>query len=56
MASDALFSVRLSIAGLRCKREIWRIHTVLSKMRSIARVLLTLPEKVRGCQCGWAAV
>jgi len=35
----------LGTYGLRCKREIWRVHTLLSKMRSIARILLTLPEK-----------
>jgi small subunit ribosomal protein S9e len=31
--------------GLRNKRENWRVHTLLAKMRSIARALLTLPEK-----------
>ena len=31
--------------GLRNKREIWRAHTMVTKVRSIARVLLTLPEK-----------
>lgn len=31
--------------GLRNKREIWRIQLVLSKIRSVARVLMTLPEK-----------
>lgn len=30
--------------GLRCKREIWRIQIMLTKMRNTARVLLTLPE------------
>lgn len=30
--------------GLRCKREIWRVNVVLSKMRRTARLLLTLPE------------
>ena len=29
--------------GLRCKREIWRVNVVLSKMRRTARQLLTLP-------------
>ena len=28
--------------GLRCKREIWRVNVVLSKMRRVARTLLTL--------------
>eukprot|EP00906_Rhabdomonas_costata_P012573 RCo018106 len=31
--------------GLRCKREIWRVQTVLKKMRDTARILLTLPEE-----------
>ena len=40
------------VVGLRNKREIWRVHTLLSKMRTIARILLTLPEKVRArCVC-----
>ena len=30
--------------GLRCKREIWRVNMLLSKMRRTARLLLTLPE------------
>merc|ERR1712000_212469 len=30
--------------GLRCKREIWRVNVVLSKMRRTARLLLTLTE------------
>jgi small subunit ribosomal protein S9e len=30
--------------GLRCKREIWRVNFMLSKMRRTARLLLTLPE------------
>ena len=30
--------------GLRCKREIWRINVVLSKMRRTARLLLTMSE------------
>ena len=30
--------------GLRCKREIWRVNVVLSKMRRTARLLLTLPQ------------
>jgi len=33
------------VYGLRNKREIHRVHTALAKMRSIARTLLTLPEK-----------
>ena len=32
--------------GLRCKKEIWRVQFTLAKCRSIARELLTLPEKV----------
>jgi hypothetical protein len=38
--------------GLRCKREIHRVSYALSKMRSVARHLLTLPVKVgcRGCR------
>jgi small subunit ribosomal protein S9e len=31
--------------GLRNKREVWRVQYMLSKVRSIARHLLTLPEK-----------
>ena len=31
--------------GLRNKREIWRVNYALAKVRSIARVLLTLDEK-----------
>jgi hypothetical protein len=31
--------------GLRCKREIWRVMYTLAKCRTIARTLLTLPEK-----------
>jgi len=31
--------------GLRNKREYWRVQFLLSKIRSVARVLLTLPEK-----------
>ena len=30
--------------GLRCKREIWRVNLMLSKLRRTARTLLTLPE------------
>ena len=30
--------------GLRCKREIWRVNVLLSKMRRTARLLLTLPD------------
>ena len=31
--------------GLRCKKEIWRVNYMLAKVRSVARELLTLPEK-----------
>jgi len=31
--------------GLRNKREVYRVSLVLSKIRSVARSLLTLPEK-----------
>eukprot|EP00602_Paraphysomonas_sp_CaronLab_P009546 CAMPEP_0185018874 /NCGR_PEP_ID=MMETSP1103-20130426/1549_1 /TAXON_ID=36769 /ORGANISM="Paraphysomonas bandaiensis, Strain Caron Lab Isolate" /LENGTH=194 /DNA_ID=CAMNT_0027548907 /DNA_START=29 /DNA_END=613 /DNA_ORIENTATION=+ len=31
--------------GLRCKREIWRVQLVLSKVRKAARNLLTLDPK-----------
>merc|ERR1711974_127415 len=31
--------------GLRCKREVWRVHTALGKIRKAARILLTLDEK-----------
>jgi len=31
--------------GLRCKREVHRVGFILSKVRAIARTLLTLPEK-----------
>ncbi|KAJ0396146.1 hypothetical protein P43SY_006984 [Pythium insidiosum] len=31
--------------GLRCKREIWRVQFMLSKLRKAARELLTLDEK-----------
>lgn len=31
--------------GLRNKREVWRVTYLLSRIRSVARVLLTLPEK-----------
>eukprot|EP00993_Chasmostoma_nieuportense_P004058 NODE_4740_length_747_cov_103.933871_g4580_i0.p1 GENE.NODE_4740_length_747_cov_103.933871_g4580_i0~~NODE_4740_length_747_cov_103.933871_g4580_i0.p1 ORF type:complete len:218 (+),score=47.90 NODE_4740_length_747_cov_103.933871_g4580_i0:61-654(+) len=30
--------------GLRCKREVWRVGLMLTKMRSAARILLTLEE------------
>lgn len=30
--------------GLRCKKEVWRVGAVLTKMRSAARQLLTLEE------------
>jgi ribosomal protein uS4 len=31
--------------GLRCKRELWRVQYVLSRIRNAARELLTLDEK-----------
>ena len=31
--------------GLRCKREIWRVQFMLSKVRKAARTLLTLSDK-----------
>lgn len=31
--------------GLRNKREVWRVQYTLAKIRSVARHLLTLPEK-----------
>ncbi|XP_010274527.1 PREDICTED: 40S ribosomal protein S9-2-like [Nelumbo nucifera] len=31
--------------GLRCKRELWRVQYVLSRIRNAARMLLTLDEK-----------
>jgi len=31
--------------GLRCKREIWRVQLILSKVRKAARTLLTLDKK-----------
>lgn len=31
--------------GLRCKREIWRVQYMLSKVRKAARILLTLDAK-----------
>lgn len=31
--------------GLRCKRELWRVQYVLSRIRNNARMLLTLDEK-----------
>lgn len=31
--------------GLRCKRELWRVGFVLSKVRSASRELLTMEEK-----------
>jgi len=31
--------------GLRNKREVWRVQYTLAKIRSVARELLTLPEK-----------
>ena len=30
--------------GLKCKREIWRVQLMLTKLRNTARILLTLPE------------
>jgi small subunit ribosomal protein S9e len=41
--------------GLRNKCEIWRTQTLLKKMRSIARVLLMLPEKVFALRCAFSA-
>ena len=32
-------------SGLRNKREVWRVQLSLAKIRSVARALLTLPEK-----------
>jgi len=32
--------------GLRNKREIWRVQYTLAKVRTVARELLTLPEKI----------
>ena len=34
------------LLGLRNKREVYRVNYTLSKVRSVARHLLTLPEKV----------
>lgn len=34
-----------SFVGLRNKREVWRVQFALAKIRSVARSLLTLPEK-----------
>jgi len=31
--------------GLRNKREVWRVNLTLAKIRSVARILLTLEEK-----------
>jgi len=31
--------------GLRNKREVWRVQYILSNIRTVARELLTLPEK-----------
>uniref|UniRef100_A0A0E0JAH1 30S ribosomal protein S4, chloroplastic n=1 Tax=Oryza nivara TaxID=4536 RepID=A0A0E0JAH1_ORYNI len=31
--------------GLRCKRELWRVHYALNRIRNAARHLLTLDEK-----------
>jgi small subunit ribosomal protein S4 len=33
--------------GLRNKRELWKAHTELSRIRSLARALLALPHEVR---------
>merc|ERR1712216_869862 len=30
--------------GLRCKREVWRVHLTLARLRKAARELLTLEE------------
>jgi len=42
--------------GLRCKREIWRVNLVLSKMRRTARQLLTLPATHQRRQIEGAAL
>ena len=42
--------------GLRCKREIWRVNVVLSKMRRTARLLLTLPANHQRRQIEGAAL
>lgn len=39
-------------AGLRNKREVYRVNYTLSKVRSVARSLLTLPEKVSSNTAG----
>jgi small subunit ribosomal protein S9e len=41
---DAISLIPLPV-GLRNKREIWRVQYTLAKIRSVARNLLTLPEK-----------
>ena len=33
------------LSGLRNKREVWRVQYTLAKIRTVARELLTLPEK-----------
>lgn len=42
--------------GLRCKREIWRVNVVLSKMRRTARTLLTMPATHQRRQIEGAAL
>ena len=37
--------------GLRNKREVWRVRYALAQVRSVARQLMTLPEKVAHCLC-----
>ena len=38
----------LGTFGLRTKRELWKAHTELSRVRQQARSLLALTQKVRG--------
>ena len=35
----------IRLSGLRNKREVWRVQYTLAKIRTVARELLTLPEK-----------
>uniref|UniRef100_A0A7S4LEN1 Ribosomal protein S4/S9 N-terminal domain-containing protein n=1 Tax=Eutreptiella gymnastica TaxID=73025 RepID=A0A7S4LEN1_9EUGL len=42
--------------GLRCKREVWRIGAMLTKMRGAARTLLTLEESSQKRQIEGAAL
>ncbi len=41
------FILSFPLLGLRNKSEVWRVNFALTKMRTIARMLLTRPEKVR---------